>query len=108
MSIPTISPVPNLGTSGSVNPCAKDPNSTDCIASNLQAMKDQARADRVYDAELPVKKDGFQNYSPWITTSQACKRIQGFQDYTINPYVLSPFNAFVFGVGAVLLLSSFY
>jgi len=107
-----VSPVPNLGSSGSVNPCSKDPNGTDCIASNLQAMKDQSKADRQYDAPLPVTThQGFQDYMPWITTTAACRRKpnEGFQSFQVeSSYVLSPLNALIFGLGAVLLLSSFY
>ena len=105
---PTISKVPILGPS-SGDPAAKnDPKSVASIGGNIQAMQDQANADRLYDA--PVKQvEGYDNYShaPWIVNSQACKRIQGFTDM---PKRTTRQPAIVMGLlslSAVLVLISF-
>lgn len=97
---PTISPVPVLDASSGDPSAAKDPKSVASIGKNIQAMQDQAAADRLYDAPL---KEGF-SATPWIVNSQACKRIQGFTDMNSK---LSPLTAMVFGLGAVLVLGSF-
>lgn len=105
---PSISPVPVLESSSGDPAAQKDPKSVASIGKNIQAMQDQAAADRLYDA--PVK-EGYTNVypsgsgNPWITNSQACKRVQGFTD--MNSKSLSPLTAVIFAVGAVLLLGSF-
>jgi hypothetical protein len=99
---PSISPVPVLDSSSGDPAAKKDPKSVASIGANIQAMQDQAAADRAFDA--PVK-EGFTGASPWITNSQACKRIQGFTD--MNPKPLSPLPALVAFVAAVLILGSF-
>jgi len=119
---PSISPVPVLESSSGDPAAQKDPKSVASIGKNIQAMQDQAAADRLYDA--PVKEgytnvypsgfgkpEGYTNVNPsgsgnpWITNSQACKRVQGFTD--MNSKSLSPLTAVIFAVGAVLLLGSF-
>ncbi len=75
--IPQVSKVPILGPS-SGNPASfQDPNSMASLGLRLQAATDQARADTLYDAPMPVKKaEGFRNevYSPWILGTEACKK----------------------------------
>jgi hypothetical protein len=109
----SVSPVPVLDASSGDPNAKKDPKSVASIGANLQAMQDQASADRSFDA--PVKQgftgsiakiEDFADYeSPWITKSQACKRIQGFTD--MNPKPLSPVPAVIAVLAAVLILSSF-
>lgn len=69
-------------------------------------MQDQAKADRLYDA--PVK-EGFADIlaTPWITSSQACRRVQGFTDMGSNSKSLHPLAAVIFTAGALLVLGSF-
>lgn len=82
---PQVSKVPILGPS-SGNPASfQDPNSMASLGLRLQAATDQARADTLYDATVPVKKEGFSSgtefrnavYSPWILGTEACKK-EGF------------------------------
>lgn len=104
---PPVSPVPVLDASSGDPSAKKDPKSVASIGANIQAMQDQAAADRLYDA--PVKQ-GFADYTtPWITKSQACKRIQGFTDINMNtePTPLSYLPAVVAFTAAVLILGSF-
>jgi hypothetical protein len=130
---PTVSAVPILDSSSGDPKAAKDPKSVASIGKNIQAMQDQASADRLFDAPL---KEGFSNLastnvspsgfgnpenffktsdfrypdgfdklqSPQIVNSQACKRIQGFSDMNGR---LSPLVATLVALGAVLVLSSF-
>jgi hypothetical protein len=84
----------------------KDPKSIASVGANIQAMQDQAKADRLYDA--PVK-EGFADIlaTPWITNSQACRRVQGFTDMGNNSKTLESLATLVFGAGALLVLASF-
>ena len=100
-----MSPVPVLDASSGDPTAKKDPKSVASIGANIQAMQDQASADRAFDA--PVKQ-GFADYaSPWITNSQACKRIQGFTDMNMKPKPLSHLAAAIAFTAAALILSSF-
>ena len=89
---PTVSKVPILDAS-SGNPNAyNDPNSAASMARKLQAMKDQAQADTLYDLP-PTKVEGFSElrnevYSPWILRSKACSK-EGFK-MNLNPARYSP------------------
>ena len=78
---PQVSKVPILGSS-SGNPASfQDPNSMASLGQKIQAATDQARADTLYDANVPSSKsEGFRNevYSPWILGTEACKR-EGFK-----------------------------
>ena len=56
---PPISAIPILDSSSGDPSATKDPKSVASIGKNIQAMQDQASADRVYDAPL---KEGFGNY----------------------------------------------
>lgn len=111
---PSVSPVPVLDASSGDPTAKKDPKSVASIGANIQAMQDQASADRAFDA--PIKEgftskiEGFTGYaSPWITKSQACKRIQGFTDMNLNtkPKPLSHLAAAIAFASAALILSSF-
>jgi hypothetical protein len=111
---PAVSPVPVLDASSGDPTAKKDPKSVASIGANIQAMQDQAAADRAFDA--PVKEgftgkpEGFSSYaSPWITTSQACKRIQGFTDMNLKekPKPLPYLAAAIAFSAAALILSSF-
>ena len=105
---PTISKVPVLGSSSGDPKAKNDPNSTASIASNIQAMKDQANADRLYDAPVIEVTEKFQDFTPWIVKSQACRRVQGFSDFaeytTVKPSIYT--NALL-GLGVVFILASF-
>jgi len=102
---PSVSPVPVLDASSGDPVAKKDPKSVASIGANIQAMQDQASADRAFDA--PVK-EGFADYtSPWITKSQACKRIQGFTDMNMKPKPLSYLGAAIAFAAAALILNSF-
>jgi len=78
---PQVSKVPILGPS-SGNPASfQDPNSMASLGLRIQAATDQAKADTLYDAPMPVKKpEGFRNqiYSPWILGTESCKK-EGFK-----------------------------
>jgi hypothetical protein len=111
---PGVSPVPVLDASSGDPAAKKDPKSVASIGSNIQAMQDQAKADRAFDA--PVKEgysdkaESFADYeSPWITKSQACKRIQGFTDMNMSskPKPLPYLAAAIAFSAAALILSSF-
>jgi hypothetical protein len=110
---PTISKVPVLDTSSGDPLASRDPNSVASIGTRIQSMKDQANADRLYDAPI---KEGFadmvMNRKPWITNSQACRRIQGFTDLpsksSSDILFTVPLDAgIVFTVGAVMVVASF-
>jgi len=102
---PAVSPVPVLDASSGDPTAKRDPKSVASIGANIQAMQDQAGADRAFDA--PVK-EGFSAYtSPWITNSQACKRIQGFSDMNMKPKPLPYLAAAIAFSAAALILSSF-
>lgn len=102
---PSVSPVPVLDASSGDPTAKKDPKSVASIGSNIQAMQDQAKADRAFDA--PVKQ-GFADYTaPWITKSQACKRIQGFTDMNMKPKPMPYLAAAIAFSAAALILSSF-
>lgn len=110
---PTISKVPVLDASSGDPLASRDPNSVASIGTRIQSMKDQANADRLYDAPI---KEGFadmvMNRKPWITKSQACRRIQGFTDLSSksssNILFTVPLDAgIVFTVGAVMVVASF-
>ena len=104
---PVVSPVPVLDAASGDPTAKKDPKSVASIGSNIQAMQDQAAADRAFDA--PVKQ-GFADYAaPWITKSQACKRIQGFSDMNLKgkPKPLPYLAAAIAFSAAALMLSSF-
>ena len=111
---PSVTPVPVLDASSGDPTSKKDPKSVASIGSNIQAMQDQAAADRLFDA--PVKEgfignpQGFSDYAaPWITKSQACKRIQGFTDMNLKekPKPLPYLAAALAFTGAAIILSSF-
>lgn len=114
---PSVSPVPVLDSSSGDPTAKKDPKSVASIGSNIQAMQDQAAADRQFDAPVKQgftgsmgKREGFLgSAAPWITTSQACKRIQGFTDMNMNtkPKPLSHLGAAIAFTAAALILSSF-
>ena len=128
---PSVSPVPVLDASSGDPTAKKDPKSVASIGANLQAMQDQASADRAFDAPVKQgftgsmdKREGYTNVNPkgfgkpegflgsaapWITTSQACKRIQGFTDMNINtkPKPLSHLAAAIAFTAAAIILSSF-
>jgi hypothetical protein len=86
---PQVSKVPILGPS-SGNPASfQDPNSMASLGLRIQAATDQARADTLYDAQIPVKKaEGFSSgtefrnavYSPWILGTEACKK-EGYKGF---------------------------
>jgi len=103
---PTVTKVPTLGASSGDPIAKKDPKSVASIGSNIQAMQDQASADRLYDAPVTQVSEGFGNYNlPWIVKSQACRRVQGFTDMragTQTKYV--PLLA---GLGVILIAVSF-
>jgi hypothetical protein len=107
---PTVTKVPTLGASSGDPIAKKDPKSVASIGSNIQAMQDQAGADRLYDAPVTQVSEGFGNYEasanvPWIVKSQACRRVQGFTDMgagTQTKYV--PLLA---GLGVILIAVSF-
>uniref|UniRef100_A0A6C0K677 Uncharacterized protein n=1 Tax=viral metagenome TaxID=1070528 RepID=A0A6C0K677_9ZZZZ len=103
---PTISSVPVLDSSSGDPMSRKDPKSISSVGANIQAMQDQAKADRLYDA--PVK-EGFADIlaTPWITSSQACRRVQGFTDMRPDLNSLESIAAVVFAAGALLVLASF-
>jgi hypothetical protein len=110
---PTISKVPVLDASSGDPLASRDPNSVSSIGGRIQAMKDQANADRLYDAPI---KEGFADMvidrKPWITKSQACRRVQGFTDLHYKSSSNSLFNVpldvtVVFAVGALLVVGSF-
>lgn len=98
---PSITSVPILHSSSGDPKAKQDPKSVASIGANIQAMTDQANADTLYDAPL---KEGFQDssYVPWIVKSEACKRFEGFSDYTSQTV-----SKVLFITGAVLLLCSF-
>lgn len=110
-----MSPVPVLDASSGDPTAKKDPKSVASIGSNIQAMQDQAAADRLFDA--PVKEgftgnpQGFSDYAaPWITKSQACKRIQGFttnMNLKEKPKPLPYLAAAITFAAAALILGSF-
>jgi hypothetical protein len=153
---PSVTPVPVLDASSGDPTAKKDPKSVASIGSNIQAMQDQAAADRLFDA--PVKEgftgkpegftgkpegftgkpegftkvnpsglgkpegftkvnpsglgkpESFADYaSPWITQSQACKRIQGFTDMNLKekPKPLPYLAAAIAFTAAAVILSSF-
>lgn len=58
---PPVSAVPILDSSSGDPSATKDPKSVASIGKNIQAMQDQASADRMYDAPL---KEGFANVQP--------------------------------------------
>ena len=94
---PVISKVPLLDSSSGDSTARNDPKSIASIGSRIQAMQDQANADRLYDAPL---KEGFEN--PWITKSRACRRIEGFEDMSdLTPVVIASV------IGALLIVGSF-
>ena len=103
---PTVTKVPTLGPSSGDPTAKKDPKSVASVGANIQAMQDQANADRLYDAPVTQVSEGFGDYSvPWIVTSQACRRVQGFTDMgagTQTKYV--PLLA---GLGVILIAVSF-
>ena len=103
---PTISKVPVLDSSSGDPMSRKDPKSIASVGANIQALQDQAKADRLYDA--PVK-EGFADIlaTPWITRSQACRRVQGFTDMGSDSNSLQTLTTVVFVVGALLVLGSF-
>ena len=93
--------------SSSGDPAAKnDPKSTASIAANIQIMQDQSKADQLYDPKV----SGFQDYIPWIVTTPACRRTQGFMD--INSQSILNFQTKITTriavVGAVLVIVSFF
>lgn len=98
---PVISKVPLLDSSSGDSTASRDPKSIASIGSRIQAMQDQANADRLYDAPLKeTGKEGFEN--PWITKSRACRRIEGFEDMSdLTPVVIAS------AIGALLILGSF-
>ncbi len=98
---PPVSTVPVLGPSSGDPKAKNDPNSTASIGANIQAMKDQAKADTLYDASV---KEGFSNATPWIVNSQACRRVQGFTD--MNIMKLEPIPIILAGLGAILIMIS--
>jgi hypothetical protein len=116
---PSVSPVPVLDASSGDPAAKKDPKSVASIGANIQAMQDQAKADRAFDA--PVKEgftnvnpsgfgkpEGFADYTaPWITKSQACKRIQGFTNMSSKPKPLPYLAAAIAFSAAAIILSSF-
>jgi hypothetical protein len=139
---PVVSPVPVLDASSGDPTAKKDPKSVASIGSNLQAMQDQAAADRAFDAPVKEgytgkpegftkvnpsglgkpegftkvnpsglgKRESFADYaSPWITKSQACKRIQGFTDMNLTekPKPLPYIAAIMAFAAAALILGSF-
>ncbi len=108
---PQVSKVPILGSS-SGNPASfQDPNSMASLGQKIQAATDQARADTLYDANVPSSKpEGFRNevYSPWILGTEACKK-EGFKmnfpesilNMKLTKYRRNPINGFI---GLVVLL----
>jgi hypothetical protein len=100
--------VPTLGPSSGDPTAKKDPKSVASVGANIQAMQDQANADRLYDAPVTQVSEGFGDYNvnvPWIVKSQACRRVQGFTDMgagTQTKYV--PLLA---GLGVILIAVSF-
>jgi hypothetical protein len=105
---PTVTKVPTLGPSSGDPTAKKDPKSVASVGANIQAMQDQANADRLYDAPVTQVSEGFGDYNvnvPWIVKSQACRRVQGFTDMgagTQTKYV--PLLA---GLGVILIAVSF-
>ena len=81
---PQVSKVPILGSSSGNPDSFQDPNSMASLGQKIQAATDQARADTLYDAQVPsplskAAQEGFRNevYSPWILGTEACKK-EGF------------------------------
>jgi hypothetical protein len=105
---PTISKVPVLGSSSGDPKAKNDPKSTASIASNIQAMQDQANADRLYDAPVIEVTEKFQDFRPWIVKSQACRRVQGFSDFAEYTNVNdNMYTKALLGLGVVFILASF-
>ena len=92
---PQVSNVPILGPS-SGNPAAfQDPNSMASLGLRIQSATDQAKADTLYDANVP-KPEGFRNqvYSPWILGTEACKK-EGFKmNYAKSAARFNPTNSY--------------
>ena len=104
---PTVTKVPTLGPSSGDPTAKKDPKSVASVGANIQAMQDQANADRLYDAPVTQVSEGFGNYNanvPWIVKSQACRRVQGFTNMGANQTKYVPLLA---GLGVILIAVSF-
>jgi hypothetical protein len=110
---PTVSKVPTLGPSSGDPKSKNDPKSIASIGANIQAMQDQANADRLYDAPVTQVSEGFDDYNvmkytPWIVKSQACRRVQGFADMAeYRPVSNVPYVEILAGLGVVFILASF-
>ena len=76
---PPLTKVPILGPSSGNPRSFQDPKSVASIGQTIQAMADQATADRLYDAVPPIKEK-FSDYIPWIVQSQSC-RVEGYANY---------------------------
>lgn len=81
---PVVSRVPILGPSSGNPQSLQDPHSLGSIGGKLQAMTDQANADRLYDAKVPAPThEGFLgNSKQWIENTPSCK--QGVWYSTFN------------------------
>jgi hypothetical protein len=106
---PTVTKVPTLGSSSGDPTTRNDPKSVASIGANIQSIQDQANADRLYDAPVKQKTEGFEGYKPksegtWIVKSEACRRIQGFTDMPNKKMYYIPILA---SLGVVFLLLSF-
>jgi hypothetical protein len=104
---PTVTKVPTLGPSSGDPVAKKDPKSVASVGANIQAMQDQANADRLYDAPVTQVSEGFGDYNvkvPWIVKSQACRRVQGFTDMGESQRKYVPL---LVGLGVILIAVSF-
>jgi hypothetical protein len=105
---PTVTKVPTLGPSSGDPTAKKDPKSVASVGANIQAMQDQANADRLYDAPVTQVSEGFGDYNvnvPWIVKSQACRRVQGFTDMAAGTQ--TKYVPLLAGLGVILIAVSF-
>jgi hypothetical protein len=103
---PTVTKVPTLGPSSGDPVAKKDPKSVASVGANIQAMQDQANAERLYDAPVTQVSEGFGDYSvPWIVKSQACRRVQGFSD--MGAGTQTKYAPLLAGLGVILIAVSF-
>ena len=110
---PSVSSVPVLGPSSGDPRAKNDPKSPASIGANIQALKDQSNADRLYDAPVTQVSEGFESYNsvsymPWIVRSQACRRVQGFIDMAeYKSLPKTDYLKILTGVGMLILIVSF-
>jgi hypothetical protein len=59
---PEVSPVPRLDATTGDPAAFRDPNSIASMGQNIQSMSDQLKADTLYDAAPPPRKEAYQNF----------------------------------------------